>query len=370
MGWIFYIFSPHIRGYISIFSDMVKFQSGAVVDIRPAKEKLKDYKFEEIVASANPVNWTEKPQSEWRKFPIFSQNGSGSCVAFTLAKLLGILYFLKNNVFVNFSATHLYQRRKNKPYSGMAGVDAFNIAIEGVTLEELVPSQNMNDTQMDSVDIPQYKKDVGSIFKIGNYLSLPIKDIDTIASVIQTTNKAVMVWFYFAMNEWGNEPVVINPNLDLNALATNRHSVVATDFTLYKGKKALIIDDSWGALSAMNGQRIITEDFFNARNWFSAYPINFKFADKSPDIKLEYKFSEILIFGQKNDDIKMLQNILKNEGLFPSNVVSTGYYGAITAKAVLQWQIKHNVADLLELNSLAGYRIGDKTIKKLNEIYG
>src|SRR3990167_4423797 len=128
------------------------------------------------------------------------------------------------------------------------------------------------------------------------------------------------------MNEWKNEPVIINSNLDLNALTTNRHSVVAVDFTLYKGKKSLIIDDSWGFASAMN--------------------------------------------GQQNDDIKMLQNILKNEGLFPSNPnMNTGYYGAITAKAVLQWQIKHSVADLLELNSLAGRRVGEKTIKKLNEIY-
>src|SRR3990167_4105690 len=99
---------------------MVKFQSGAVIDIRINKEKLKDYKFEEIVASANPVNWTEKPQKEWRKFPISSQNGSKSCVAHSMAKLLGVLYFLKNDSFINFSATHLYQRRKNRPDGGMA----------------------------------------------------------------------------------------------------------------------------------------------------------------------------------------------------------------------------------------------------------
>jgi len=78
-------------------------------------------------------------------------------------------------------------------FGGMAGVDAFNIARKGVTLEELVPSQDMTDPQMDGAEIPQYKQDVGSVFKIGNYVSLPIKDIDTIASVIQTTNKGMMV---------------------------------------------------------------------------------------------------------------------------------------------------------------------------------
>ena len=105
-----------------------QFLSGAIIDIRPEEEKEKDYHFGEIVAAANPVNWVEKPQSAWRKFPIFNQDGSGSCVAQTLAKLLGILYWLKNQLYVHFSATHIYQRRSNKPYGGMAGVDAFNIA--------------------------------------------------------------------------------------------------------------------------------------------------------------------------------------------------------------------------------------------------
>ena len=91
------------------------FLSGALIDVRPEEEKENDYHFGEIVAAANPVSWVEKPQSAWRKFPIFNQDGSGSCVAQTLAKLLGILYWLKNQLYVHFSATHIYQRRSNKP---------------------------------------------------------------------------------------------------------------------------------------------------------------------------------------------------------------------------------------------------------------
>src|SRR3990167_6436993 len=95
--------------------------TGANIDTRSKDEKLKDYEFKEVVASASPVAWSEKPQSAWRKFPIFNQNGSNSCVAQTLAKLLGILYWLKNQLYVHFSATHIYQRRSNKPSGGMAG---------------------------------------------------------------------------------------------------------------------------------------------------------------------------------------------------------------------------------------------------------
>ncbi|KKR80196.1 MAG: hypothetical protein UU28_C0046G0005 [Parcubacteria group bacterium GW2011_GWD2_40_9] len=368
-----------------------QFLSGALIDVRPEEEKENDYHFGEIVAAANPVSWVEKPQSAWRKFPIFNQDGSGSCVAQTLAKLLGILYWLKNQLYVHFSATHIYQRRSNKPSGGMAGVDAFNIARKGVTLEELVPSQNMADPQMDGAEIPQYKQDVGSVFKIGNYVSLPIKDIDTIASVIQTTNKAVMVWFYFKSDEWSDVPTVKYPDLNLYAGDTSRHSVTAVDFALYQGKKALIIEDSWGQFFGLNGQRVITEDFFRARNWFAAYPINFAFDDQTQPqpqpvpVKPKYAFTKPLVFilwdNAKNQpanmalhesqktDVVALQNILKYEGHFPSNVTSTGYYGSITAKAVYAFQVAHKVAPLSELDSLRGRRVGEKTIKALNEIY-
>ncbi len=372
-------------------NDNEQFLSGALIDTRPKEEKEKDYHFGEIVVAANPVNWVEKPQSEWRKFPIFNQDGSGSCVAQTLAKLLGILYWLKNQLYVHFSATHIYQRRANKPASGMAGVDAFSIAQKGVTLEELVPSQDMNDSQIDGIEIPQYKQDVGSVFKIGNYVSLPIKDIDTIASVIQTTGKAVMVWFYFNRDEWTDVPTIKNPNLDLYAGDTSRHSVTAVEFTLYQGKKALIIEDSWGRNFGLNGQRVITEDFFKVRNWFAAYPINFAFDDQTQPqpqpvpVKPKYTFTKPLVFipwdSAKNQpanlalhesqkaDVVALQNILKYEGYFPANVSSTGYYGSITAKAVYAFQVAHKVASLSELDSLGGRRVGEKTIKALNEIY-
>lgn len=373
--------------------ETTQFISGALIDTRPEEEKEKDYQFGEIVAAANPVNWVEKPQSEWRKFPIFNQDGSGSCVAQTLAKLLGILYWLKNQLYVHFSATHIYQRRANRPQGGMAGVDAFNIARNGATLEELVPSQNMTDPQMDGAEIPQYKQDVGAVFKIGNYVSLPVKDVDTIASVIQTTGKGVMVWFYFKGDEWTDMPVIKYPDLNLYAGDTARHSVTAVDFTLYQGKKALVIEDSWGRTTGLSGQRVIAEDFFKVRNWFAAYPINFAFDDQTqpqPEpqpspAKPKYTFTKPLVFipwdSAKNQpanitlhesqkaDVVALQNILKYEGRFPSNVASTGYYGSITAKAVDNFQRAHQVVPLSELDSLRGRRVGDKTIKALNEKY-
>jgi len=350
------------------------FNSGANIDLRTEAEKEKDYHFEEIVASVNPVNWVEKPRDQWRKFPIFNQDGSGSCVAQTLAKLLGVLYWLKNQVYVHFSATHIYQQRSNKPAGGMAGVNAFEIAKNGVTLEELVPSQSMSDAQMDAVEIPQYKKDVGAVFKVPNYVQVSARDIETIASIIQTTGKAVMVWFYFQYDEWTEHPVVKNLSLDLYAASTCRHSLPAVDFTLVNGKKCLIIEDSWGPNAGVGGQRVIDEDFFKVRNWFAAYPVNFKFFDESnpaptpvpTPTKPKHTFNIDLQFGMRSTEVTALQNVLKYEGTYPTNTDSTGYFGAITKSAVQKFQDKYGIASAKD----PGYgRCGPKTRAKLNSIY-
>lgn len=343
-----------------------EFRSGAVIDKRSPEERAKDYQFKELVSSAAPVTWVEKPQETWRKFPIFNQDGSGSCVAQTMAKMMGILYWLKNDTYVHYSATHIFQRRSNRPESGMAGVDAFNIAQKGVTLEVLTPSQNMNDSQMDTTVIEKYKEDVGAIFQIGNYLQLPIKNIETVASVIEVTKKPVMTWFYFDRNEWSkNVPTVDIPGLDLYAPETGRHSVTAVDYTLHQGKKALIIEDSWGFWNGFTGQRVINEDFFFARNWFNGYTMNFKF-DEAVIVKPQHTFLVDMEFGQTSEEIKFLQDVLKYEGLFPSNTDSTGYFGAVTQKAVQEFQLKYKIVGA----GAPGYgRVGPKTRTQLNLLY-
>lgn len=362
-------------------SEEKTFQSGALVDERPEAEKERDYTFEEIVAAVNPVNWVEKARDQWRKFPIFNQDGSGSCVAQTEAKELGIMRWLKDKIYVHFSATDIYQRRANRPSGGMAAVDARNIVRKGTTLEVLAPSQAMTDQLMDSAVVEDYKRKVGEVFAVPNFVEITQRTIDTIASVIQTSGKGVMVWFYFDYNEWTDVPEVKNTGLSLYAASTNRHSVTAVDFTLYNGKKALIIEDSWGPQFGLQGQRVITEDFFKARCWYAGYLVNFQFDDqtqpkpepqpepKPAPAKPRYTFTKLIEFGTRSADVTALQNILKYEGLFPTNVSSTGYYGAVTAKAVYHFQVKYSVAPKAELDTLQGRRAGPKTVAKLNALY-
>lgn len=365
--------------------------TGALLDTRSESDQQKDYYTVEAYASAPVVRWVEKPFESLRSFPRQFQAVSNSCVAQTIKKLMGIGYYVANGTFIQLSASHVYQRRSNRPSGGMIGIEAFDIAGKGVTLEELAPSQNMNDAQMDSVKILPHYDAVGKLFAGGGHIGLPIGDIDSVARTIQESDgKGVMVWFYFTSREWSQKvPQVMDTLASPYDARSLRHSVSAVDFFLYNGKKAIKIEDSapFGGIS----ERIITEDFFRQRNFFSRYMINFKYEEVSPDpgpsitTVPHHRFSSTLKFiplkpnGDIADtqlntfqkkDVVALQEILKAEGFMPKNIESTGYYGSITAKGVLGFQKKYHVASDAELDSLLGRQVGPKTIAKLNELYG
>lgn len=350
---------------------MENFKSGAQIDTRPQSEKDKDYTIKEVVASVALVNWQKKPKEQWRRFQDQDQNGASSCVENTIKKLSGIMLWLKEKTYLSFSTAY-YQLRANKPGLGMGGVDAFEIwRNNGIPLEQLSPSEKTTDEQLDTMVVEQYKKDIAGVFKIGGHLGIDNGDFETVASVIQQTGKGVMTWFYFNREEWAREiPVVIDTNLNVLAESTLRHSVTAVDFFLLNEKKYLLIEDS--AHFAGLTYHLISEEFFKARNWFNRYPVNFKFQDAVGD-RPRHTFIKQLKFSTTysvDEDVKLLQDILKYEGFFPTETSSTGYYGAITAKAVLKFQQKYEVGPAEEITTLQGKVVGPKTIAKLNYLYG
>lgn len=375
---------------------------GLNLDPRDAVEQGKDFLFEELVSSTAPVKWTEKKPENFRHFPITDQNGSGSCVAQTMAKMMGVYVWLKTGSWLSVSAAHIYQRRVNRPDGGMGGDDVFKIAQAGVTLEQFAPSQNLSDAQMDAVKVSEFMRRFGEIFKIGNYVRVnQVGNIDTVASIIQETGKAVMVWFYFSdglkPREWKAVPETAH-TIDLRGSNTARHSIAAVDFTLlgknnlpkqyekYYGKRAIICDESWGldkdvkdfakitdSIVTFNGQHIITEDFFKARNYFIGHFMNFAFEDQTvppvPGTKPQATFYADMEYSPVVEyvtQVKLLQDVLKYEGLFPSNVESTGYYGNVTVKAVEAYQLKYDIAG----PGTDGFgRVGPKTRAHLNKKY-
>lgn len=322
-------------------------------DDRPEQEKQKDYEQKEIVACTNDVNWINKKKSEFRSFKELNQRYTNKCVAFTLSKLASISYWLKTGEYIDFSPSFIYEHRSNKS-AGMIGVDAFDIWCNyGIPLESACLSKQENDT--DIVNINEFNKQVAQGFLGGKHIGINNGDFDSICSTIQTTGKGIMVWFYFTHEEWSRcIPKIIEKDLispyDSRA---SRHSVTAVDFGILDGKEVIKIEDSahFGNIS----ERYITREFFEKRNFFNRYQMNFKY--EVSEVITPTIITGILKKGMKDKQVIELQKILQQKGYFPSNIDCTGYFGSITEKSVKNFQ--------KESGLVADGIVGAKTIAKL-----
>lgn len=317
--------------------------TGCLEDTRTIEEKQKDW--HKDLATSISLNWIEKDFDEIPVFPVRDQDGSGSCVAQSLALILGIENFLEEKRFVEFSAKDIYTRRSNKDTMGMMGVEALEIARKyGCTLEALIPSQNQSETEMNTIDRKISDEEIAKIFKIKDYYQLPFS-IEQIATIMESGRKngvakPLMVWFMFPRKEWTAIPELSNSNYDMV-----HHSVTAIDYGILNGKRGLFIRDSWGLHSTtVKGLRFISEDYLK-RMTFCAYvndlPNNY---EEKPNI-----FTRTLKYGSRGEDVKELQKILR--------LNADGIFGRQTEKAVKNFQTKNGL--------IADGIVGQKTIAKL-----
>jgi hypothetical protein len=339
---------------------MKKYFSGVVKDPRSKKQKAKDYQALEV-ATFTPVKWIEKEEKNYRRFPIKNQNGSGMCVGFATSTMLGIENHIEENRYLDISALDIYDRRNNKPQEGMWFQNALDIASKfGACTGDLLPYQNLTERQANLPVIRTSEMlNVAQKYKASAYVALPL-NIDSIASIINQ-GKAVLLGFRFNYEEWTDTPYIATNNPKLH------HAVAGVDFTLWKGEKCIVIQDSWGEFFGLKGLRRITQKFLNARCTYAGYLIDQpnEIVNKKP----KHTFIKGLRFGMMNDnDVKALQEILRYEGLF-NFPESTGNYLQITAKSVYDLQVKYQIASMKELNSLGGRVVGPKTIAWLNTKY-
>jgi len=314
-------------------------------DTQTPEQKDKNYSFAEVCTAPFPVTWHEKSQDEWRYFPIRNQDGSGQCVCMTYATELGIIFNEKYGKFVDFSSVYPYQQRKYPTVSGCTSEDIYEVFPKlGNIFEKDMPSQNMNDSQSMLVPKEKWFDDMARTWNIKR-IALPL-DFETIASTIQATGKGVMVWFRFHPSEWTDIPVVSNN------IPTSGHSVTVVDFILKGGKKYLVIQDSWGITYAMQGLRLISEEYFNERCFQAAYLMNFV-TQNNDTIAIKPVFDGSIMSAQK---------CFKYEGFFPSNINEVESWGNITRSACIKFQQRYNIEPALG-------NFGPLTKAKLYELY-
>lgn len=333
-------------------------------DLRTEEEKAKDFLQTEFVASANEVIWLKKKKSEFRTFPVLNQFFTYKCVAFTTAKLAMINFWLKTKEIIFFSPNSIYDYRVNKPSGGMVGDDAFQIwKDKGIALEAVCKSAQVQET--DPIEINLFAKEVAKGFKLGNYITIPEKDFDRVASTIQTTGKGVMTWFYFTSKEWSREVPKVMDNLSgPYDPKSSRHSVssvdfgICTDVSIIDGQQVLKIEDSahFGGISV----RFITREFFEARNFLIKYPMNFNY-EEAPVVPppTTYHFTLNMKLGDNNSEVMELQKYLQKLGYYPMNISTPGNFGPITRDSVIKFQLARGL--------VGDGVVGPKTLLELNK---
>ncbi len=324
---------------------------GVIEDPRTEEQKSFDYQHSEITSAVIPVIWQIKTPDQWKKYSIRDQDGSSSCVEQAKAKA-------KETISGVVESARNYRFRNNFPAPGMYQQDAGNIEKNiGTDTEANAPSQKMSETQMNADYTPVDPK------KATTYIFVPFTDIEQIAQVIRDQKHCTLT-FNSNYDEWQSVPQFLGTPVKWG------HCVCGTDFTMYEGKKALIVDESWGVGATLfNAQRVITEDFLKARCTSAMYYI---YPTGSTPTKPQYNFTRQLQFGLVNDnDVKALQACLSYDGEFPLDAqYHTGNFGNITLNAVKKFQLKY----ASEILTPAGLTVptgivGPNTRAKLNSLF-
>lgn len=311
------------------------------------------------VAAATSLDLKPSTPSDWRHFLHQYQNGSGGCVSFTIAKIAQIFYFLQFGRKIKFSPGWIYRRRKNRPKAGMYISDVIELASEGMITEELYPSEDLDDDEIDSLPEVPYGGAADAFSIPQNWVELP-HDFDTIAKSSLKTKKGIMLWIRFGKGEFFNLAVPISNG----SKQQYQHSVTVIEPVLYRGTEYLLIEDS---ADRPDDTKLEGKDFgarkLISRAWLAAhitlarYPLGFKF---SPQEASKPTF---------DGSTASVQDCLTYEGLFPSNVTARGYWGPITIEAVQKFQAKYSIV-WSGTPATTGYgALGPKTQAKLRELY-
>jgi len=296
----------------------------------PEKETGKEFRAEEVFRALPPVVWTEKKQSDWKRyFPIRNQTVTSSCVGHTLATVLGVENFIEESKFVVLSPRSIYARGF-APGGGMVYSDALKIAYEmGSAPEQLMPSEGKTEEQIrDLTDEKESDRIIGKVYRGGNYVYLPL-DIDAISAILNT-GKAVCLGVRF-------NPSGFTPEVKLDANGVYGHAITGVDFTLWKGEKAIVFQNSWGEGWGFGGLGIITESEMKKGLVVAAYFQDLKNEKSSDRPNLQIKVAN-LTTGMQSPEVMKLQLMLQYLGFFPSNIDTTGFYGGISRKAVKDYQ--------------------------------
>jgi hypothetical protein len=210
-------------------------------------------------------------------------------------------------------------------------------------------------------DITPQARIAASGERIVSAYAFPTLDIDTVAQAL-AASKGIVLGIYGSDNAtWLSS----EPKPPVAGEIVWKHYMYAGKSFVENGVKKIWAKQSWGPEAAPdnNSWQKLDQAYFNAGGIWSAITMIY-----NPQVTAlpQYVFNVDLRLGDESPDVLALQQFLSYDDCF--NLAPTGYYGSITAQAVLKFQIKYQLASLATLDELGGNTVGPATRAKLNTL--
>jgi hypothetical protein len=341
----------------------------------------RDYQWDtnEIVQASAPFEWknVNDPDAELAKvlgdssflMPRKNQGQSGSCGGQASAYGGQILSKTHRNDGRERSAKYHYSQ-VYVPGGGSDPRSLANISIkQGFGLESLTPSyQGGNPPTEGFMERPQDITPGARISAAQDQMMLayafPRVDLETVGQAISSTTHGLLLVHGSNNGTWLSE-VPQSPSYRPQGAPNSpwSHYMCGVLPGIYYGKKGIWSLQSWGASAGHNGWQFLNEDYFSSGNIVDVMTLIF---NEKPNQPPQHTFNTDIKFGTRSPDVLALQQFLAYDGEF--NLDPTGYYGAVTANAVLNFQLKYQLASLYTLQELGGHIVGPATRAKLNTL--
>lgn len=328
---------------------------GVLDDPRSDEEKARDYSAEEVLPTAaeNPFTGTKITS---HILADENQYGVGACVTHSVGNVLESVGEPRPSHML------MYRTRSNYPAEGCYPHEIVHrySKVKTPVWEDFPTPANFTEAEANKLHVhPMFLRETEI-----PYFATPIGDTKKMAQVVNS-GTSLTVTIFAIVPEWARSMVTIIDKMLGLLGATVRHQVTVLENGAYSdasGNWFTIIDSAWfGGLRI----RYVSEDFMQKRMYHPAYFYKPVSKEPRPTKKTPTGICE---YGQRNDHVLALQR-----WLCMAPEYQTGYYGVITSKKVLAWQLseaqafRNRKVSQTQLKAWGGRYFGAKSLAISNQ---
>lgn len=345
-----------------------------------------DYRDIALSSVVVPITLPDAYEVDVKDIPIWNQRKLGACVGHAAAKYKQELDKEDTKTIIPLSSRFVYSICKaldgflgegTYPRLSMTVLRDYGCATEATMVNDTTLDHDSYIYNRNIANIPAQAMEEAKKYKIGSFAAVDISKDGIKSAIFQAYGCSMLMR---VGNEWYTD---VNGNITWEAskvLPVRPPNPMTSGHQVYVYKYETVGDDlkvyfinSWSEQWGLAGK-----GWF----WLSQYKPFIDEAWTAIDIpqdlldnvnnlpkpgEFKHNFSKNIKYGEQSTEVTALQTALKIDGVFTYPYV-TGYFGSVTAKAVLDFQLKYAIPlSWYERYILAGKLVGPKTLSVLNQ---